>query len=424
MPTCWKSGHRLDQVVLDRKLEATTICQFYKIFETAPMNKLPLNLKGAISRPSHLPVIDLIRGLAALSVVLLHAREILWVGMRSFLQHDPLLSVASFLSVLSFPLIWGSIGVPVFFVLSGYVIHRRSAQMLAKGADLDFSAGSFLLRRFIRIYPTFVVALLLTLVCDTISQEFAPHHNKLGDTGIEALGWNLAALQGVFSRSYGSNGALWTLAIEIQFYAFYPLALLLRKRIGMLPMLIATFSFSVFGYFVFEASGLQAFPAYYLSWWLGAYVADREAEKLQPPRGWPIWAALLISSGCALILFRLSPYGAHTLWSAGFALILAAIIGKGPTPNRWWGRFPTFVGKFSYSLYAVHMPLAVLISAVVYQGVKQQSIYVPILWTALFIVLAYGFYFVSERPFVRLLKRMKLARLNRTASQGLAGGTF
>ncbi len=91
--------------------------------------------------------LDWIRGLAALAVVLYHAEA-------SARQYLPALPAPPPSDPGCFG--YGWIGVPVFFVLSGYVIPQSLQQ---RGR----SPGSFLAGRFWRLYPTYLTLTLLLL---------------------------------------------------------------------------------------------------------------------------------------------------------------------------------------------------------------------------------------------------------------------
>ena len=111
--------------------------------------------------------IDALRGLAALSVLVYHARGMLWVGATQTYHHYGLsLNFNAWLGYKTVPFSLGSLGVTLFFVLSEYCIHRRGAQMLANDSCATIDYKAFVIRRFWRIYPTYVVALLLTALVD------------------------------------------------------------------------------------------------------------------------------------------------------------------------------------------------------------------------------------------------------------------
>lgn len=353
----------------------------------------------------HVEIIDAVRGLAALCVAYLHCREISWIGMRAYwLQHPFDLSLPSIIAYATFPASYGSIGVPILFVVSGYVIHLCAARMLAAG-DLCFVPSRFLVRRIIRIYPTFIAAIALTYLCDTIARAYLSHPRPQGDLSLSTLFWNITAFQGVFAPPYGSNGPLWSLAVEIQFYIVYPIALLIRKRIGSEKMLAAAAFVTGAGYYLFERNGIVAFPQYYFSWWLGAYLADREArgDRLSPL--WLFVAALFIAAGCIFWSLQ-AAFVSFAMWAIGFAPLLGFLIQRKHawlSPNSILHR----IGHFSYSIYATHLPIVLLLNAMLFDGIKQQSIYWSLLTLLITIALCYGFYSVAERPSLAVLKKLR-----------------
>jgi peptidoglycan/LPS O-acetylase OafA/YrhL len=140
-------------------------------------------------------LLHVIRGLAAISVVIWHA-----VGYEGGL------------SLINVP---GRTAVWVFFGISGYVIaygflHRR---YLLDGPGLKH----FYLNRFLRIYPLFLLLSLLGWLTLWIS------------SGVSPIGWRdlpeqFFGLQ--FNHSYVLNGVFWTLGLEIWFYAIAPVLML------------------------------------------------------------------------------------------------------------------------------------------------------------------------------------------------------
>ena len=72
------------------------------------------------------------RGFAALFVAYFHCRQIVWVGMRDFHHaYVNALSPGTLAGYLTLPFAWGPAGVSIFFVISGYCIHRNGAYKLA-----------------------------------------------------------------------------------------------------------------------------------------------------------------------------------------------------------------------------------------------------------------------------------------------------
>jgi len=114
----------------------------------------------------------------------------------------------------------GSIGVRLFFVLSGLLITRI---LLAwRGRPLGDALRSFYIRRSLRIFPLFYLVLALAAVVNI---------GPVRDT----IGWHVSYLTNayLFDRGawHGSISHLWSLAVEEQFYLIWPcLVLLLPER--------------------------------------------------------------------------------------------------------------------------------------------------------------------------------------------------
>jgi peptidoglycan/LPS O-acetylase OafA/YrhL len=366
--------------------------------------------------------VDVFRGAAALLVAAMHTREIMWVGLRQSLKlhGGPHLVPGALLEYATFPLIWGSIGVPIFFVLSGYCIHRSQAFARVRCTSCSFSFASFYVRRFLRIYPVFAGALLFTFVCDTVSHCFTPSNARLADTGISALLANVFAIQGILRRNYGSNGVLWTLSLEVQFYALYPLLLAAMRRLGNLRTLFLLLVLNIVSYILLQRNGYQVFSNFYISWYLGALVAEGEAAGMakkvfeSTKRRHLMYglSIVLVCSGCTLFFlgqsrYFLGQYGAFQLWMASFAVFFFVFLGR---PTALPGMAPKLlrrIGIFSYSVYVIHLPFVVLVSSVCFNSVKQASLVPFVVTLAGVLGCAYGFFFVVERPTLALLQKLK-----------------
>ncbi|WP_421379750.1 acyltransferase family protein [Paraburkholderia sp. DD10] len=344
-------------------------------------------------------VIDALRGFAALLVAYFHCRQIEWVGMQAFHQsagHS--FNLNAIAAYLTFPIAWGSAGVPIFFVISGYCIHRSAALRLAKNPAYRLDTGNFWVRRFARIYPVLLAALVLTFALDWFSLQLPPVSHKIREIGLQAFLVNLFSLQGVAGKTFGSNGALWTLSLEVQFYAVYPLLFALRRRIGMTSVLAIVAVVNVASAYLLERNDLQFFTSYWFSWTLGAWIADAKARTAPQARS-SIWlyvlAAGFIALGCAA--FRFGQYGAFQLWAIGFAFYLYKALERrnADTPGlRVLSRF----GDFSFSLYLIHLPIFVLLSSLLFRSSLQMSIWPSFGYMLVAVPVAYVFYRLVELP--------------------------
>jgi peptidoglycan/LPS O-acetylase OafA/YrhL len=358
--------------------------------------------------------IDIFRGLAAVAVLALHARESLWIGMRAYWGAHHVSGFLPLLGYVTFPVVWGSIGVPVFFVLSGYCIHRAQALAGVRNPASHLDAGQFYLRRVLRIYPVLFGALLLTAACDYATRAVAPGSDKLGDDSLFSFLVNLFALQGVAGGPYGSNGALWTLSIEIQFYALYPLLLVASKRFGNAAVTAALLFLAIVSYLLLERHSIVVFTSYYFSWWLGALIAEAHAGRklhlLSAKNLWLIFAASLLSFALADLVFFRSQFLAFQLWSISFAGGLILVLRRKTPFAGPIARLFEWLGGFSYSIYIVHLPLLLLARALLFHGDRQDSILLFYAAIPYAIAGAYLFYWAFEARSVAWSQRVKRSR--------------
>lgn len=353
--------------------------------------------------------IEVLRGIAVIFVVFLHGREVCWIGTQKFMRTQDWFSLSSFFVFITQPFVFGSIGVPIFFVISGYCIHRQTAVNInnIKMQDNKYPAIlPFLLRRFIRIYPVLIGALIVTYLLDRISLTYYPPNYKLQHLSISSFLVNLGALQGVLGPAFGSNGALWSLSVEIQFYLFYPLLLLIRKRIGIHMTLIVIVLLNSVSCFLFKNTII--FTSYYLSWYLGFYIAEINAASILnmfSQKKTLILASVFIALGC-LTFFTHRVYLYFNLWSLGFAFYFWCLL-KHQFSRNLLTRMLEFFGEISFSLYAIHLPVFVLFMSYFYNSNQPVSIFPAIGFSIIIVLIAFVFYCLIEKPTVHLLENMR-----------------
>ncbi|MBL8822585.1 MAG: acyltransferase [Planctomycetia bacterium] len=139
----------------------------------------------------------------------------------------------------------GAFGVRLFFVLSGYLI---TGILLGthKAAETQFSKViiTFYIRRFLRIFPLYYLALLIAVIVNL--------------PGIwESAWWHAAYLSNVKmvieKVTPEVGGHFWSLAVEEQFYLIWPFIVLLTPR-KLLPWTIAVaiITAPIFRYFAYN----------------------------------------------------------------------------------------------------------------------------------------------------------------------------
>lgn len=322
-------------------------------------------MKGAVK---HVELLDYLRAIAILSVLFFHTFgstfgdwNLPWNGwIRDF-------SVSS--SFLYFmPFSFGQIGVPIFFVVSGFCIHLSFQQQGQKWI-------SFFIRRFFRVYPAYFVAVIFFAILNT-THALPLFHNR-GDWP-EVLS-HLFLIHNWFPQMFvGINGSFWTLAVEMQLYLIYPALIFLVTKFGWRRTMVAlaTCEFlirSTSG--VFETLGISNAAGkwistelsnspfgFWFSWSLGAFIADAFLKNQPLPFSktspWP-WLTLGIVSYFIKPLFP-------------FLFPLAALTTAIITSRRLSGstgavRVPApllsilrKIGWWSYSIYLLHQPMIIL----------------------------------------------------------------
>ena len=138
----------------------------------------------------------------------------------------------------------GYIGVDVFFVISGYLI---SAAMLKEMADGTFSIGNFYERRVRRILPALIVVLLATCVLAwryLFPSELADFAKSLLAAVFSVSNFWFWHQAGYFDAPSAFKPLLhtWSLAVEEQFYIFFPILLLVIRRFAMRWLKLAIFA--------------------------------------------------------------------------------------------------------------------------------------------------------------------------------------
>ena len=134
----------------------------------------------------------------------------------------------------------GTIGVELFFVISGFLIslqlYKFKAAINANGNSLKSTLKNFYIRRVLRIFPLYYFILLL-----------ATFINK-GEL-LDAFLWNLSCTTNFYfiQLQYwpGNFSQFWSLSVEDHFYIFWPLIVLMTNRENIIAWMVGIACFSV-----------------------------------------------------------------------------------------------------------------------------------------------------------------------------------
>lgn len=394
------------------------------------------------SEPAHrFPCFDGLRALAALSVFMFHA-----TGRLEF-------RAPGYVPAFEWTRPLGPFGVAVFFVISGFLLYRP--YVVAALAGLPAPAlRPFWLRRFVRIFPAYWVALLFVVVV-------------LGQFTITSVAHGVTYF-GLFHIYRGGSDLLglsvaWTLGIEVSFYVLLPgLAWLLRRAGGGVRgqlvglALMAALGILLRYWWLFVADvpfderwfSLRAFSSWlpaYLDWFaLGMAMAVGSAWRAQGGRlpavidwfgRWPSqsWVLAFVcywivveNSATSLPAWTPAQRFIRYLFMglAGALLVFPAVFGaQDRSALRWLLRTPVLVvlGVVSYGIYLYHLPL--INAAEGWSWMPAARIVQVVVVFGLTVVAATASYWIVERPTVGWARRWTAAvrRSSRPQSSPLNG---
>lgn len=375
-----------------------------------------------------------IRGWAALFVVIAHAKYPFWSGGQAYLEKYPM-SEWDWLQYLSFSLAmatsFASVFVITFFVLSGFFIARSLKQK--KYAPLFFYGD-----RVLRIYIPYAGSLLLAFAMLTAAYDVNPElfdlispdrpYNKDLIAAFEDLGWGslqkaIFFLPGSGGVYFGMNGPYWSLFFEALFYIVIPFVLLVLKKYWffMITFVLYVFSFFVstgwltwmafvFNYSIYFAAGVFLYEV--STDVRGRLILLRYARKFTN--------VMIIAS---LLFFAMSiPLGILHFKKFGFAfgmigtmlLIVWLLYGRRSkmyviSKKVLINPFSDFLGKISFSMYLIHVPLLALMYAYWTDVSGKLVFYEFIYWVPVILIIPAGylFYLLFERTSLILLGKYK-----------------
>lgn len=306
--------------------------------------------------------LDLLRFLAALAVVLFHYTSRGYAAGASP-AHFPQISELSY---------YGHMGVDIFFMISGFVI-----LLSAWHAPLE----KFAVSRILRIYPAFWIGATLTFASILVFQE-SPQFSFLDYLK------NLTLTYKAFDV-WPLDGVYWSLLLEVQFYVFVGVLILLRLLTKIELILACWFLLAILSYNGWVNSYVEAlfFPE-----WSGYFIAGCIFYLARLHGFSTLRTILLLGTLVMNILFSLrreevlareSSVEFHSLAVisivAAFYLIFLFLAIKPKGVGLRWIWLPS-LGALTYPLYLIHQVI----------GYELLGVLQPVMgnWPALALVLA------------------------------------
>ncbi|MEO6909676.1 MAG: acyltransferase [Edaphobacter sp.] len=302
-----------------------------------------------------MPGLDVLRGLAIGGVIMYH-------GVVNAAQiFHPQLSSWQYASLNFFK--QGAMGVPLFFVLSGFLI---TGILLDTRTNPDYFK-TFYLRRVLRIVPVYLLMIIILKSMDEISWTFV-----------------LVSLLYLCNMTHSANigqqyGVFWSLSVEEQFYLFWPLVIRkLSPRRSFYVALSLLFAVPLLRFILLGLPpGFR--DIYYKVWSIADFFAGGalmsmaiRSSRLRPML--PVICAGAIALSALLFAFFYaisdlhSPLAVRTMKATAMcpfvllfsgAVLLAYL--RPSIASSAVGRFFVFMGYISYGLYLCHPLIQTLI---------------------------------------------------------------
>ena len=307
-----------------------------------------------------IPELDGVRGLAILLVLLFHFQ-----GVR-----PPWVPKA-----LTYPMVIGWSGVDLFFVLSGFLITRI---LIATRGSANYFAA-FYARRALRILPLYLLAVFL---CFRVGLPVAARHGIPidADPALEPWFWlHVSNWATAFGRDVPPVSHFWSLAIEEQFYAVWPLVVLLTPARRLAGVCAAIAGSSAAARIAAGAAGAPAEALHRLTIFrvdalaIGGFVAAVAADPDLRRRARERLRAVGVSSAALLAAALVAGRGAtspvmtsvgYTLFAIVYAvLVFAAFDATGSSgwlATRLRSPILRAFGKYSYGIYVFHYPVSLV----------------------------------------------------------------
>lgn len=357
---------------------------------------------------NNLKYLHIVRGLAALIVVVFHAKFVLWVGGTVYKQDHGLHSVWDyFLMGIDSLSMCGEQCVIIFFILSAFVI-RHSFQGYRN------NLVKFYKLRLLRIYIPFLFSIGFSIIVLIASiwwinpaiyvSDFRQYNARLSDAYFQ-LSWsqlfNTVFLTTQWKEYAGANYAYWSLGHELIFYILFPLYNFLgkNKKILLAVVLIIAYNILFWRILYFQIYFIGGLLAY-------DYFNEYSAKPLIPKR--------ILYVGFLAVLYLLINYTSSKVSSECadmitfvFCIFLFDYIFYFVRAKN---TFLMKLGDLSYTLYLNHLPLLMIFYAFITLWAGKLVFYsrLPYYAGVVFAILAsIPLYYLIERPSINLLKKLR-----------------
>lgn len=354
--------------------------------------------KQLISKP-HYPILDGLRGVAAILVVIYHLLEAYYPLPFNHPEHH------------------GYLAVDFFYLLSGFVVGYAYDDRWQSMRIKDFFK-----RRLVRLHPLVILGVFIGAICfwfDPYTNGRA-HTSLLELIGVMLIGFTLLPSPDIrgWGETHSLDGPCWSLLQEYIaniIYGFFGRKM--SKVVLWIIVVISGITLTIvsvwhgdvatgWGYTTFWIAVIRMmFPFF------AGLLLFRSAKLIHLPMAFPLCSLMLI------VLFFMPTFKYNGLFEAAciiiaFPFIVAA--GAGGSIRGPWEKLCKFSGAISYPIYIIHYPFIYIYTMWVVEKkpAPQQIIPVACGLFIFFILLAYASLKLYDEPVRAWLKKKVLNTKN------------
>ena len=303
----------------------------------------------------------------------------------------------------------GYLAVGTFFVLSGFVLARSYGQK-------EWNRGSLVrygISRIARVYPGYLLSLVIVspFIYRSLFAGGAGSHRRaalIADYGLVLQGWT-------GSLGVGWNTPAWSLSCELFFYLCFPVLLMFFGK-PTWPRIATAIALSIVLPLALEQLHVPWWwkPFYHTADFLVGIVASHLFDALHDLsfKRIGVWLYGIAGSlGALMVAFPkcLSNYSLDvngTLRPLNVAILIGLAIGGGLPARLLSSRMVKYLGKASYSMYILHVPLLWWYSRYVWRnGLVVSATAAAAIYIAGVIVISAAAFELVEEPANRMIRR-------------------
>jgi peptidoglycan/LPS O-acetylase OafA/YrhL len=352
-------------------------------------------VSGANIEPGWIPEIDGLRAVAILAVLVHHSNTALFTNWAL-----------------------GNVGVAIFFSISGFLAYFVLWKDERRLGKIDYNY--FLLRRVLRIWPAYFAIIAVAYIIASPAQRALANEISLFTF---TSNWHLASIK---TPMLSTLGALWSIAVEEQFYVLAPfmyLALRSRHWLAFTVAIVACSNIGRAAYMLYcgptvPYTGLYFTTFPYADIFLGGALAAKwftgGGRLTRSANLWLATTSIIAIIGTLRLWGPIvwPPYNPLTLLPypllaiAGPALLVSASASKQTPLNMILASAPLrFFGKLSFSLYLVHVLIITELQNLL--GMTFGGAWINLFVIPLSLLAAAILYYGIERPFLMIKTKLK-----------------